>query len=113
MKRTSRPSCRLKNKAQTEPAILGTSSVAGSQNHRSICKAWNISVNPTNQVSHARDAIMTAKQTPPSGTYTCMDYRQEMILLALQKKLQQPGLTEEETHRLIEEISRLEEVLGL
>ena len=56
---------------------------------------------------------MTAKQIPPSGTYTCMDYRQEMILLALQKKLQQPGLTEEETHRLVEEISRLEEVLGL
>jgi len=56
---------------------------------------------------------MTDKQTPPSGAYTCQDYRQEMILLALQNKLHQPDLTEEEKHKLVEEISRLEATLGL
>lgn len=94
--------------------MLKTLDMTGSQNHPSACKAWNTPANEINSVfSCARDANMTDKQTPPSGAYTCQDYRQEMILLALQHKLQQPGLIEEEKRRLIEEISRLEEILGL
>ncbi len=51
--------------------------------------------------------------TPPGKTvYTCNEYREEMILLALRKKLQQPDLTEEEKARLTVEIARLEQEFG-
>jgi hypothetical protein len=55
---------------------------------------------------------MTQKNqiSPP---YTCKEYREEMILLALQQKLQLPDLTEEERIALLAEITRLEEKIGL
>jgi hypothetical protein len=55
---------------------------------------------------------MTHKH-PTSPPYTCKEYREEMILLALQQKLQLPDLTEEEKRTLLEEITRLEERIGL
>jgi hypothetical protein len=45
--------------------------------------------------------------------YTCNEYRQEMILLALRRKLLLADLTEEERRHLTEEIARLEKELGM
>lgn len=44
--------------------------------------------------------------------YTCSEYREEMILLALQKKLQKAS-TEEERRKIQKDISRLEQQMGL
>ena len=43
-----------------------------------------------------------------SGRYTCQDYRQEMILLGLQRRLNEPGLSDEERRNIREEIQKLE-----
>ena len=45
--------------------------------------------------------------------YTCTDYRQEMMLLGLKKRLQDPELTEEEKRGLEEEIRRLEKEINM
>jgi hypothetical protein len=55
------------------------------------------------------------KQKPlisQTSQYTCKDYREEMILLALRQKLQLSQLTDEEKTKLAEEIVRLEKALG-
>jgi len=49
----------------------------------------------------------------PGNQYTCNEYREEMILLALQNKLQQPHLDEKERQEIVQEIARLEKVVGL
>jgi len=53
-------------------------------------------------------------QTRPdlSSPYTCSEYREEMILLALQKKLQNAS-TPEEKQSILQEISKLEEKMGM
>lgn len=51
--------------------------------------------------------------TEKKGSYSCNDYREEMILLGLQKRLHQPGLTEEERHKIIKEIEKVEKQMGL
>ncbi len=50
------------------------------------------------------------KKTP--SQYTCNDYREEMIILALRQKLQKTDLTEEERTKLTREIARLEKAIG-
>lgn len=45
--------------------------------------------------------------------YTCMDYRQEMILMALKRKLEQQDLSEDEKRVLREQIQELESALGM
>ncbi len=45
--------------------------------------------------------------------YTCEDYRSEMQLVAIKKRLQQENLTKEEKLKLIEEIKQLEEEMNL
>lgn len=45
--------------------------------------------------------------------YTCEDYRSEMQLVALKKRLQQEDLSKEEKSKLIEEIKQLEEEMNL
>ena len=55
---------------------------------------------------------MTCKQKTVSSQYTCNEYREEMILLALQHKLQKSDLTNEEKTKLMEEIARLEKTIG-
>ena len=45
--------------------------------------------------------------------YTCNEYRAEMILLALQHKLQQTDLSERERRETLHEIARLEKIVGL
>jgi len=47
------------------------------------------------------------------GPYTCNDYREEMILLGLQKRLSASGLTPEEKESLLEEIARVEKQMGI
>jgi len=46
-------------------------------------------------------------------TYTCNEYREEMILVNLHKRLQQEGLAEEDKQNIQREIERLEEQIGL
>ena len=45
--------------------------------------------------------------------YSCLDYRQEMILLGLKRRLAQKGLSREERQALIEEIRKLEADMGM
>jgi hypothetical protein len=45
--------------------------------------------------------------------YTCEDYRQEMKLVALRKRLQQEYLSKAEKARIVKEIEKLEEEMKL
>jgi len=45
--------------------------------------------------------------------YTCTDYRQEMILLSLQRRLADPTLDEHEKQHLQEQIRKLEADMGM
>ena len=49
----------------------------------------------------------------PAPKYTCNQYREEMILLGLQKRLASPGLTAEEREGLLKEIERVEQEMGM
>ena len=55
------------------------------------------------------DKQMTGRE----ASYTCNDYRAEMTLLAMRRKLQAGGLSAEEASRLREEIARLEKQMGM
>jgi hypothetical protein len=57
-------------------------------------------------------STMTNTPKTVSSTYTCNDYREEMILLGLRQKLLQSDLTEEERTKLTKEIARLEKIIG-
>lgn len=48
-----------------------------------------------------------------SGKYTCNDFRQEMILVGLKKRLQKAEMTDEEKRNLLLEIKKLEKEMGL
>lgn len=50
------------------------------------------------------------KDTP---RYTCSEYREEMILAALQRSLANPHLTPTERDRIAKEIAELEKTMGL
>ncbi|AOY58902.1 MULTISPECIES: hypothetical protein [Desulfococcus] len=45
--------------------------------------------------------------------YTCSEYREEMTLLALRRRLVEEGLTDEEKQRISEEIRKLEERMDM
>ena len=45
--------------------------------------------------------------------YTCVDYRMEMILLGLKRRLQNESLSEEEKEDIRLQIQKLEATLGL
>ena len=51
--------------------------------------------------------------TTSGGNYTCNDYRVEMILLGLNRRLTQENLTKEEKQQIKEEIARIESDMGL
>jgi hypothetical protein len=53
------------------------------------------------------------KKTIKTTNYTCTEYREEMILLGLQRKLADNNLTKEERQSLLEEITKVEEQMGL
>ena len=48
-----------------------------------------------------------------STTYTCNEYRAEMRLLGLNRRLAQKSLPEEERQKLILEIRKLEREMGM
>ncbi|MBU0971068.1 MAG: hypothetical protein KKC20_10500 [Proteobacteria bacterium] len=48
-----------------------------------------------------------------SRTYTCNDYREEMILLGLQRQLAAPDLAPEKKQEILKEIARVEARMGL
>ena len=48
-----------------------------------------------------------------TSTYTCREYREEMILLALQKKLAALDLVPEEKQTLLREIAEVEARMGM
>jgi len=45
--------------------------------------------------------------------YTCYEYREEMILLGLRKRLNSENLNEEEKEALLKEIEEFEEKMGM
>jgi uncharacterized membrane protein len=45
--------------------------------------------------------------------YTCSDYREEMTLLSLKRRLAREDLSEEEKRAIIEEIKRLEAIMRM
>jgi hypothetical protein len=53
---------------------------------------------------------MATNDTKPS-TYTCNEYREEMILAGLKKRLAQNGLSENERSEVEQEILRIEKVM--
>ncbi len=53
------------------------------------------------------------KTEPKASKYTCNEYREEMILLGLQKQLARQDLTETEKENLLRDISRVEKQMGL
>ena len=54
-------------------------------------------------------------QTKKSETsqYTCNDYREEMILLGLQRRLKNPDLTDEEKKAIQAEIKKIEKLMDM
>jgi hypothetical protein len=46
-----------------------------------------------------------------SNIYTCSEYREEMILAGLKKRIDQTGLSEQERSEIEKEILRLEKVM--
>lgn len=55
---------------------------------------------------------MSRDQKKGAFQYTCNEYREEMILLALRQKLQRSDLTENERTKLVQEIADLEKTIG-
>lgn len=45
--------------------------------------------------------------------YTCREYREEMLLLGLKRRLAQKDLSEEERKAIIEEIQKLESAMEM
>lgn len=45
--------------------------------------------------------------------YSCVDYRQEMILLGLKRRLAQEDLSEKERRAIIEEIKKMESTMRM
>jgi len=45
--------------------------------------------------------------------YTCVDYRSEMKLLGLKRKLEEENLTEEERAQIVQEIKELEKEMEM
>jgi len=48
-----------------------------------------------------------------NNAYGCSDYRKEMILLGLKKRLNEAGLSAQERQAITDEIQRLESETGL
>lgn len=57
---------------------------------------------------------MTKSETDsPRPAYGCADYREEMRLMGLMRRMEQEGLTETEKELLSAEIKALEEKMGI
>ncbi len=47
------------------------------------------------------------------GRYTCAQYREEMLLLSLEQRLNDPGLSDDERQRLAADIEKLRQQMGM
>ena len=56
------------------------------------------------------EKIMTAPKSTP--TYTCNEYREEMILAGLRKQLSRKDLSAQERQKIEKEVTRLEKEMG-
>ena len=56
---------------------------------------------------------MKAQMGTRKGKYTCNDYREEMILLGLQKRLNQESLSDAEKKEILKEIETIEKQMGM
>jgi len=65
---------------------------------------------PPDWLYERRRRIRLTETTSP---YTCSDYRKEMILIGLVRRLKQEDLTEEERRRIKAEIQALQVVMNL
>lgn len=45
--------------------------------------------------------------------YTCVDYREEMTILGLKRRLRDENITEEQKREIIQEIQRLESLMQI
>jgi serine/threonine protein kinase HipA of HipAB toxin-antitoxin module len=52
------------------------------------------------------------KEELQPNIYTCSEYREEMILAVLKKRIAQQGLSDKERASIEKEIHRIEKVLG-
>ena len=50
---------------------------------------------------------------PKKRPYTCADYREEMMLLGLKKRLEAGDLSEEETQSIQEKVAAIEKSMGM
>jgi hypothetical protein len=57
--------------------------------------------------------VMKMEKEQKQHKYTCNEYREEMILAGLQKRLQQNDLSETEREQLLQDINELEKKMGL
>ncbi len=62
---------------------------------------------------HTADPTLPVDIMKPSGKYTCVEYRQEMILLGLKRQLGDPGLPEAERVRIAEKARELAQQMGM
>ncbi len=53
------------------------------------------------------------KDSETASKYTCNEYREEMILLGLQRRLASDGLSCKEKENIKEEIARIEKQMGI
>ena len=53
------------------------------------------------------------KNCKSGQSYTCSDYRQEMMLLSLKNRLGSQGLSKDEKQSLMREIAAIEKQMGL
>ncbi len=53
------------------------------------------------------------KPDTKNSPYTCIEYRDEMILLSLQRQMSDPDLSPEEKTRLLKEIVAVKARMGL
>jgi len=56
---------------------------------------------------------MAHPDTTSTPKYTCNEYREEMILAALQRQLAKPNLSPERKKQLITDIEKLEIAMGI
>jgi hypothetical protein len=60
-----------------------------------------------------KDAVARIAKTSVMKPYTCTEYRQEMILLGLQRRLADPNLEPAEKQRLEEQIRKIEKDMDM
>ena len=65
----------------------------------------------TGFITNLKGRVMVTRK--PGSPYTCGDYRQEMVLLALKKRLAEGGLAPEEKRIIEKEVAELEKEMGM